>query len=152
MPVSERQMAALKALLSVRPKEHERLVDEMEEVEGPDSGGRYAALIGAALFEAVEKRFVRKGKVAPKREIIGYVAEVRSRNENAADDLDPRVAERILMAVLDQGEIDDLDDETVLMHEILLTAVMVIDQQYSEEELDAFLALVRRTADEWLES
>ncbi|WP_395108843.1 hypothetical protein [Actinomadura sp. SCN-SB] len=144
-------MAALKALLSGRPDEHERLIDEIERVEGPDAGGRHSVLIAAGMFEAAEKRFIRNGRYASKEEIIAYVASVRSRSEAAANDLDAMLAERVLLAALDQGEIDDIDDEAVVMTQLLLMAALVGDEEYSEEELDGFLALVRRTADEWLE-
>jgi hypothetical protein len=152
MPVTDKQMAALKALLSGRPEEHGLLLDEIAATEGPDAGERYSLLIGAAAFEAIEKRFIRDGKYVSRNEVVAYVASVRSRTEGAADTLHPRLTERIILAALDQENIDDIDTETVVTTQHLLLAALVGDEQYSEEDLDAFLALVKRTADEWLEA
>jgi hypothetical protein len=151
MPVSDRQMAALKALLSRQVDEHQRLIDEIEREEGPDARERHSALIAAGMFEAAEKRFIRNGKYAPNNEVVSYIAEVRSRNEAAAEDLNPAIAERVLLTALDQGDTDGIDADTVVMAQLLLMAALVGDEEYSEAELDEFLKQVRRTADEWLE-
>jgi hypothetical protein len=151
MPVSDRQMAVLKALVTLQGKEHERLIDEMVEIEGPEVNERHSMLMGAALVEAAEKRFLRNGRIAPKSEVVSYVAEVRCRTEAAAEELNPTIAERVLLAALGKDDLDDLDNETVIEMEVVLLAVLVVEEEYSDEELDAFLKLVRRTADEWLE-
>ncbi|MFD0856000.1 hypothetical protein ACFQ07_27420 [Actinomadura adrarensis] len=144
-------MEALKALLTVQSAKHERLIDEMVEIEGPDVNQRHSVLLGAAMFEAVDRRFFRNGKAAPKSEIISWVAELRCRNDFTAEEFNPTLTERMLLAALDEGDIEDLDNETALSLQLLLAVVLVVEEEYTEEELDAFLARVRRTADEWLE-
>jgi hypothetical protein len=151
VPVSDLQMDVLKALVTLQGEKYGRLIDEMVEIEGPEVNRRHSILLGAAMFEATEKRFFRNGKVAPKSEIISFVAEVRSRNDRAAEELHPTLAERVLLGALGEDDIEDLDGETFIMMETMLVAVLVADEEYTEEELDAFLRLVRRTADDWLE-
>lgn len=147
MAITDDQLRTLRAQLAGQTEEHLRMLEQLDPAEA-DTG--YAMLIGAAFFEAAERRFIRNGKYVPDAEVIDFVAAVRSVNEEAAATLDPAIAERILLAALDKGEIDDIDDDTVLGHEIFLLAAIIADEELSDEELDAFLAQARGTADQWL--
>lgn len=147
MAVTDEQLRTLRAQLAGKTEEHLRMLGQLDPVEAKTG---YSMLIGAAFFEAAERRFIRNGKYVPDAEVIDFVAAVRSVNEDTAATLDPVIAERILFAALDKGEIDDIDDATVLGHEMFLLAAMIADEGFSDEELDAFLARARETADQWL--
>ncbi|TDC97717.1 hypothetical protein [Actinomadura sp. 7K507] len=147
MAVTDDQLETLRAQLEGRTEEHLRMLDQLDPAEA-NTG--YAMLIGAAFFEAAERRFIRNGKYVPDDEVIDFVAAVRSVNEDTATTLDPSIAERILFAVLDKGDIADIDDDTVLGYEIFLLAAMISDESLSADDLDAFLAEARKTADRWL--
>jgi hypothetical protein len=67
------------------------------------------------------------------------------------EEINPAIAERGLLVNLEQGDISDPDDGTVIMMQPMLMAPLVGDEEYSKEELDQFLKRARCTADEWLE-
>lgn len=147
MAITDDQVETLRAQLAGRTEAHLRMLDQLDPVE---AGTGYAMLIGAAFFEAAERRFIRNGKYVPDTEVIEFVAAVRSVNEATAKTLDPEIAERIILAALDKGEIDDIDDETILGHEVFLLGAIISDEHLNDEELDAFLTQARTTADRWL--
>lgn len=147
MAVTDDQLETLRAQLAGRTAEHLRMLDRLDPVEVKTA---YATLIGAAFFEAAERRFIRNGKYVPDSEVLDFVAAVRSLNEEAAETLDPETSERILLAALDKGEVDDLDDDVVLGIETFLLGAMIADEQLSDKELDEFLKQARATADQWL--
>ncbi|MFD0856416.1 hypothetical protein ACFQ07_29520 [Actinomadura adrarensis] len=148
MPVNEKEFSALLALLSGRSEEHNRLLDELDPAE---QARGYSALIAAGMFELAEKRFIRDGKYAPRSEVLAYVAHARGKSDDFADELDPRIAERVLLCALDEGEIDDIDNSEAIKTQLWLLGALVDDEEFSRDELHSFLKLARRTADEWLE-
>jgi hypothetical protein len=148
MPVSDKEFDALWALLSGRSDEHARLLDEVDPAQAAKG---YSALITAAMLELAEKRFIRDGKYVPDSEVVGYVAFARGKSEHFADEVDPRIAERVLFCVLDRGDLDDLDDDEVIKTQLYLLASLVGDEGFSDDELDAFLKTARRIADEFME-
>jgi hypothetical protein len=82
-------------------------------------------------------------------DVIEFVSDVRSRGD-AADKLDARVGERVLLAVLTGTKIDDIDARTSFEAQILLLAGLVGDARMTPEELDALMLQARDLADEWL--
>src|SRR5690606_17276503 len=93
MTVTDKQVAALHAQLAGRGEEHKRLFDELD---ADEVGHGYSALVAAAVFEAIERRFVKNGKVADDAEVIQFIAELRSKNADVAEKLDPVIAERLI--------------------------------------------------------
>lgn len=144
MPVTDEQVVTLRAQLAGDVDEHRRLLARLDPSLAKTG---YSTLIAAAFFEAVYSRFGEGGTVG---DVIAFVADVRSRAEELADSLDPQAAERIIRAALGDGEIDDLDDGTVIDAQIVLTAALVADARFDETELDEFLGEARKIADEWL--
>lgn len=143
MAVTDEQVATLKALFAGDVEEHKRLLAGLD----PRSASiGYSALITAGFFEAVDRRFAATGTVA---DVIQFVADVRARADEIAQDLDPTLAERIIRHALGDGSIDDLDDRAVFSAQMVLLGALIGDEQLDEEGLDAFLAEVRAVADEW---
>ncbi|MER7544081.1 hypothetical protein ABTW95_13850 [Spirillospora sp. NPDC127506] len=146
MPVTDDQVATLRALLAGHREEHRRLLGQLDR-EAANTG--YAALLAAGLFEAVERRFIRDGKAVDRSEVISFVASVRERGDEMPDLINPDFAERIILHMLDQGaSISDIDPDTAIQHQLILLAGLIGDSQLSESELDVFMQKIRVDADE----
>ena len=144
MAVSAEEVATLRAYLAGNVAEYRRLHEQLDPVAARRG---YAALIAAAFFEAVDRRFAQPGTTAA--DIAGYVANVRGRSARVGDALDPRAAERVIRHALGNGEISDLDDETVIGAQILILSALVADQQFDDAGLDQFMAQARKMAEQW---
>jgi len=144
MAVTDDQVATLRALLSGDFQTFDRLSAQRED----DGASRsYAALVAAAFFEAAYRRFVKEGSMD---EVVEYVADVRRRFAEVADQLDPCAAERVILAAIDDENIDDLDGEVIIAAEYILLAALIADRDLDEAELEDFLDQARDVADEWL--
>lgn len=145
MPVTDKQVATLRAQLAGRTAEHKQLLAQLDwETEGPG----YAALLDASFFEATDRRFNAQ---STDEDIIAYVADVRSRTEEAPEAVNPEYAERLIAKVLGRGgSIDDLDDKVGSRTKLFLLVAMTVDQQYDDAALDEFLEAARKIADHWL--
>jgi hypothetical protein len=110
MAVTADQVAALRAFLKGDFGEYERLVDQLD-TDAARTG--YSALLAAAFFEAVDRRFAANGSTA---DVVIYVANVRAKSERLAK-IDPRIAERLVLHSLGEGSIADLDNETVISNQ-----------------------------------
>ncbi|MEU8799790.1 hypothetical protein [Spirillospora sp. NPDC048819] len=146
MPITDHQLATLRAQLAGQMDEHERLLDQLETEE---SQAGYIALVTAAFFEAVDRKFIINDKVADDAEVIEFIAYQRSAHPVAAEQMDPTVAEQVVLHALDKGPIsEDIDGETLLGTKILLLAALMAEADLGESELDIFLAKARAEADE----
>lgn len=142
MPVPAEQVATLRAYLAGDFEEYERLYEQLDR---DAARATYLALIEAACFEAIDRRFA--GKDTTIADVIHFVADARARFDEVRDELDPRVAERIIRAVLDDDPIDDLDDKTRISNISVLLTVLIADENLDDAGLDEFLA----DAMKWLE-
>jgi hypothetical protein len=143
MAVTDEQIATLRAQLEGKLDEHKRLLAQLDPATARTG---YAALIAAAFSLATDRRFAADGDRA---QVIEYVASVRSTTESTAE-LDPRVAERLLLSVYTDEQINDIDVGVRYETQILLLAALVADAQFDKPDLDMFLARARRLADKWL--
>jgi hypothetical protein len=141
MPVTDKQVAALHALLTGNGAENRRLVAELRSGDG---GAGYSALVNAAFFEAVDRRF---GKASTPASIIEYISYVRSRSDEIAEKVDPGVGERLIRKVLVGESTDDVDSRTSATVKLFVLAALVADENFGVAELDQFLAKVRKMAD-----
>jgi hypothetical protein len=139
MPVTDDQVAALRAYLEGDVERHDALHERV------DPAG-YAELLVAAFFGAADRRFGTNGT---KADVVAFVAELRSRTGRLADAIDPRTAERLIMAVIADEEIADIDDRTKGGLYGLLLAALIGDARLSDSELDEFMAGARGIADHW---
>lgn len=139
--VTADQVEALRAYLKGDADSHNRIFGRLD----PAARSGYATLIPAAFFVASEKKF----KNATKSDVIEFVSKLRSQYD-LAEDLDPRTAERLILATFTDEDIDDIPDETKGSHFILLLGALVNEANLSDAELDEFLAAARKLTDEWL--
>jgi hypothetical protein len=144
MVVSDEQVAALRAQLSGNLQEHLRLLDQIDPVAARTG---YSALVAAAFCEAVEQRFAPDAGAA---DVIEFAGSVRSRSDDAADKIDPRVAERLILAVYTDEQVKDIPVEVRYKTQIILLGALIGDEQLDAAGLDAFLVRARKLADQWL--
>ncbi len=139
--ISTEQVTALRALLTRNFDEHQRVIAQIKPVGGLAG---YYELVTAAFFEAVDRRFGTRYTLA---DIVQYVAEVRTRLRNPDRGIDPNVAERLIRKALGEGTTRGIDKETLLRTESVLLTVLIMDEQFDDAALDAFLAEARALAD-----
>lgn len=144
MPVTDEQVAPLRAQLSGRTEEHQRLFAQLSKEEIQTG---YRALVTAAFMIAVERRFGRQTSPAA---LVEFVGQIRAHSENLAEKVDPRVAERVLRAVYTNDRLSDLDARTVWQTHLLLLAGLVATARLDENALNDLLAEARKTADQAL--
>lgn len=145
MAVSADQVATVRAFLSGDGETFERLNGELD--RSKEGRTAYATLITATFARAVQRRFNAK---TPRSEIIDYVADVRSRSDNVAAKLDPDRAERMIMTIIGDENVDDLDSNERIQVAMFLIAGLVADANFDEAELEAFLERSRSLADKLL--
>jgi len=145
MRVTDDQVATLRAQLAGDLDEHRR---RLRGLDRKAAATGYSALIGAAFFEAVDRRFAGR---ATEADVIEYVGDVRARGREIAMRLDPRVAERLILLCLGEDvPVDDIAPGERIAAQIVLLAAVVADADFDDAELDAFLADVRSIADRWI--
>jgi hypothetical protein len=144
MPVTDDQVAALRAYLSGDLDLHKQLYGRLDRAAARTG---YTALVAAAFFEAADRRFARNGTAA---DVIEFVGDVRGRSERLAEEIDPSAAERMIRAVLTDEDISDMDDEVKGRLYIVLLAALIFDEQLDGAGLDAFLVDARKLADQWI--
>lgn len=142
MRVTDDCMATMRAMLT-GDSSYERLYSDMDPTAKRTV---YPALIDAAFFEAVDRRFKEGDKPA----VIEFVGEVRSRSGELAERVDPRVSERLILAVLGDGSVDDLSDDVRFVTELMILGVLISDERLDRNGLNEFLDEARKTADRWL--
>lgn len=152
MTVTQQQVATLRAQLAGDVEEHRRLLTCLDE---SDAAG-YATLLTAAFCEAVERRF---GTDPDPAAVIEFVGEMRARSELIRDQLSAEFAERMILSVsapadrsdgpgdpAGPDDLSDLDDETVIGVQLMITGSLIGDETLNGDGLDAFVATVRSTA------
>jgi hypothetical protein len=143
MPVTDEQEATLHAQLAGRVDEHKRLLDALDPVAARTG---YSALVSAAFAVAVDDRFPEGTTAA---DVIEFVADVRSRTEGTRR-IDPRVAERVIQAILFDESIDDIDARVSFQTQLVLLAALIADAHLDDAELDKFMNEARKLGDTWL--
>jgi hypothetical protein len=144
MPVTDHQVATLRALLAGDFDEHGRLRAQLD--QDADREG-YSALIAAAFFLAADRRFA---KSHAKAEITEFVAAARATSADAAEQIDPRLAERIIKGVFDDEDMHDVPGQTLLETQVMLLAALVSETWPDTTELEAFMTDSRKLADRWI--
>lgn len=143
MTVTDDQIAALRAQLRGDRSEHERLFAQLGQ---SDSDG-YVHLIGAAFVIAAERQFQENSTAA---DVIRFIADVRSQTPIAAERIDPKIGEQLILSALtDEPVPEDVDVETALITELLLLVGMVASEHFQPADLDRFMDEARALANEW---
>ena len=145
MKITDDQVATLRAQLAGRTDEYVRRLDELVTEEAQNG---YTTLVTAAFFEAVDRRFINNGETASESEVIDFIATKREINPVAAEQLDPSIAEQVLLHALGKGSISqDVDGDTLMGTQVLLLAALIGEADLSEAELETFLTKARNEAD-----
>ena len=144
MPVTDDQEATLHAQLAGRFEEHKRLLDGLDPVAARTG---YNALVTAAFALAADRRFPDGTTEA---DVITWVGDIRSRTEGAAAAINPRLAERLILAFLAVEEPADIDPRTKFQTRLLLLAGLIAEADPDPDSLARFMAQARRLADKWL--
>jgi hypothetical protein len=103
-------------------------------------------LVPAAFFVAAERRFP---KGSTRADVISFVADARSRTQRLSE-VDPQVAERLILAVVSDERIGDIDPGTGFETQMLFLAAFTADAKYDTADLEDFLADARKLANQWL--
>jgi hypothetical protein len=77
----------------------------------------------------------------------GYNELLAQLGRQAADAVDPRVAERLIREVLGEGSTDDIDSRTSSTTKLFLLAALTADADLSSGELNEFMTKVRKMAE-----
>ena len=144
MPVTDDQVATLRALLAGDFGEHGRLRAQLD-LEADREG--YSALIAAAFFEAADRRFAASHA---KADIVEFVASARATTPGTAEKIDPVLAERMIRGVFQNESLGDVPDQLVVETQLLLLAALVAEGRFGAGELDGFMAESRKLADRWI--
>ncbi|MGI5421544.1 hypothetical protein [Actinomadura luteofluorescens] len=147
MPITDEQVAVLRAQLRGNREEHLRLLDQLDSDE---ANVFYTALVGAAFIEAAQYHFIKNGEVASTTQIIDFVAQMREKSDDSSDLINPQLAESMLLDLLGKGTMIDSDADTKFGHQIVMLSAMVGERQFTPAELDAFLQSARSLAEELL--
>ena len=103
--------------------------------------------MNAAFYLAAYQRFPEGHTRA---EITKFVASVRAISTGAAEQIDPRLAERLIRGVFEDETIDDVPDQIVMATQVLLLAALVSVARHDAAEREEFLAVSRELADRWI--
>jgi hypothetical protein len=143
--VTDLQVSVLRALLAGGWELHEMLRAKLnKEADRKD----YGTLFFAAFFEAVDRQFAKDHS---RKAIIQFVAWARTRSDAAAREIDPELAERLILDVFEDRSTDEYSREEKLTTRRFLLAALVIRADFNDRDLNAFLAKSRKLADRWLE-
>jgi hypothetical protein len=102
-------------------------------------------MVNGAFARAVQRRF---GTPHQPADVIEFVADARSRSDRVAQEIDPRIAERVILMVLGDGSVADVSKTTLASTQLLLLGALVADEHFDDAGLDAFLASSRKLADQ----
>ena len=104
----------------------------------------FNVLVAGAFADAVHFRFGTDFTLA---EVIRAVAREHTGSEDAENDFDPYVAERLILAVLDNGSVEGLGEEATARAQFALLVGLVGDRNLDDAGMNEFLASSRSLAD-----
>src|SRR6266700_1081760 len=134
MPVTDEQVAALRAFLQGDFDGHKQLYSDLRRRGARDE---FAALMPAAFAIAVQRRFPAG---APPERVVEFVSEVRARHLSEPDEIDPVAAERLVRVVTSGESARDMHPDVKYRTQFLLLYPLVAEEKLSEQGLDDFLA------------
>jgi hypothetical protein len=144
MPVTDEQVAPLRAQLAGDREEHQRLFSLLDPA---DKRTGYRVLGSAAFVIAVQRRF---GPRADRADVIEFVGNVRATAPEVANKVDPQIAERVIMGVFTGESINDIDPRVSWENQMILMASIVSGERLDGAGLEEFLGEARKLADKWI--
>lgn len=142
MPVTDEQVAALRALLA-SDADQEEWAERHRKLLQNGRGAGYGELFFAAFVTAVRRRFSPTWTLAS---VIEFVASVRATLGEERDAVQPRAAENMIRRALGDTITDEFDAETKARAQLLLLIVLIEDEQLDDAALDKFLSDARAKA------
>jgi hypothetical protein len=144
MPVTDEQVAALRAFLALNPTEAGGLTRQLVEADHLDG---YGELVYAAFVTAARRRFSPTCSVP---DVIRFVAAVRTQLLEDGVDIHPRTSEILIRRAIGDRVTAELDKKASARAQLLLLGELISDERLAEAGLDAFLTQARSLADQWL--
>jgi hypothetical protein len=144
MALADEHVAVMRAMLAGDFDEYDRLSRQLDETDG--WGEDYPFLLGAAFFEAVDRRF---SKSTPMAEVVRFVASARERFDQSSKDIDPTLAERLISSVFTLESLEDVDDRAIGLTQTVLIGELITIHEPDDAALDEFMAEARKIADRW---
>jgi hypothetical protein len=138
--ITDAPVGALRAQLSGDVAEHKRLLGRFS---GRDDRVAYSALVHAAFLEAVNRRFAQD---VARTDVVAYVADVRSRFDEAAAAVDPRIGEHVILESLGRA-FEDTDTKASSTAMLFLLTALVADEGLTPIALDQVIAQAKKTAE-----
>lgn len=134
----------LRALIKEDMGTAEQLQETMDGRSWDEAGGPE---LDAAFQLWARRRF--EGKALS--EIVSWVAALRSELGEDANDVDPRAAEALIRAAVreERQGLSQLDPEVTAQLETVMAAKLGMEENLTDEELDAFLTEARELAAKW---
>jgi hypothetical protein len=131
------------------------LAGEMEEyerrclrIEQASTWHGMSLLSAVAFAHAVRRRF---GGGFTFAEVVQFVASERLRLDDPEGDIDPGVAERLILTVLGRGSADGMDEDAKGFAQLSLLIALVRDENLDDAGLDQFLEEARKVANASIE-
>lgn len=142
MTVSGNQVETLQAALAGDSDKYHRLNNQLD----PAARTGFNVLIASAFFKAAYRKFSKNSNSSS---VVEFVGSLRT-NYDLVEEINPDIAERLLLATFTDAQIDDIDDQTKGEHYLILLIALIKEAELSGTELDAFLSDARGLADRWL--
>ena len=143
MPVTDDQVAALRAFLSDDIDLHRRLFADLDRA-GAKKG--CTALITAAFAEAVQRRWASCPRPA---DVVTFIDALRACSARVAEAVDPEIAEWLIRVVYqDVPTRGNFARAAIMSAQVLLLAGLIADARLDPADLDEFLAAARKLADQ----
>ena len=143
MPVTDDMVDAFRAYLSGDEDGFQRRTEALD--GSRPARQAYRALMSGLFVTAVERRFPAPPTWAQR---IEFVAELRARDEDVADSLDPETTERVIASVFDDKvDTDDVKGRRSVRIWTLVTAGIISDADLDAPALEDFLDKGRALAD-----
>jgi hypothetical protein len=138
-------VALLRAMLTGDDDAYQRISAELERRGDSD---RFGVLLSVAFTLALRRHFPAGYTAA---DVISLAARIRADSEEAASQISPAGAERLLRAALGEpGLADSIDDLTKGGTQAVGLALLISDQQLDSGQLDTFLAEAQHQAARFL--
>lgn len=138
MPITDLQVATLRALLNHEFAKHEELVTELG---GDGVRGGYYPLVTAAFGLAVQDRFTDEDAPAASEWLQGVGAMI-----DTSSAIDPVIAQNLIDWILGNAR-NEMGFAEQFPQLTMLLGLLVRERQFADEELDAFLQRAREYAD-----
>ena len=142
MPVTDDQVAALRALLVDDQDRHRQLFGQLDRAEARTG---YPALVTAAFGEAVERRFGQRYQPA---DVVVFVADVRPGQTAWLPRSTPTPPNASSTPSSATQASATWTGKSVTRAKLVLLAALVADARLDDAALDEFLAAARKLADQ----